>query len=294
MLAHRKPLPSPPARVVVLGASGIIGRALAARLTAESIPVLALGSADVDLLGDGAEARLAGLLRAEDALVMLAALTPEKGRDIATLMRNLDMGEAVCAALGRSACAQVIYVSSDAVYPPGPGLVSESTPADPPDLYGAMHRTREAMFASAVARERLAIARVTMVLAAGDTHGSYGANRFRRQARETGRIALAGKGEETRDQIYLGDLVELIRLMLVHRSHGLVNAASGTSLSFLEVARLVAAQFEPNAEIAFTPRSVPVTHRHYDITAVRRAFPRFRFTPHGEAIARVHREESGR
>ena len=44
-------------------------------------------------------------------------------------------------------------------------------------------------------------------------------------------------------------------------------------------------------EIVFTPRTMPVTHRHYDITATRRAFPTFRFTAHADAIARVHRAE---
>ncbi|MFI4987214.1 MAG: NAD-dependent epimerase/dehydratase family protein [Alphaproteobacteria bacterium] len=292
MLEHRNKAPVPPSRVVVLGARGIIGRALTRVLAREAVPLLALSSADIDLLDAGAAERLAGLLRADDAVVMLAALTPDKGRDIATLMRNLRMGEAVCAALAQAACDQVIYVSTDAVYRTGPELITERTPADPPELYGAMHRTRETMFAATVAAGHLAIPRVTMVLAAGDTHGSYGANRFRRQAREAGKITLGGEGEETRDQIYLGDLVELIRLMLVHRSHGVLNAVSGVSPSFLEVARLVAAQFEPRPEIVFTPRTAPISHRHYDITALRRAFPRFRLTPHGEAIARVHREET--
>jgi len=101
----------------------------------------------------------------------------------------------------------------------------------------------------------------------------------------------AGAGEETRDLIYLEDLVALVRLVLARRSHGLLNAASGVSLSFLEVARLVAAQFAAKPEIVFAPRTQPVTHRHFDITALRLAFPAFGFTPIAHAIANVHRAE---
>jgi len=291
MLEHRNANPALPKRVVVLGARGVIGKALVARLKAESAALLALSSSDIDLLDEAAAERLRGLLRADDALVVLAALTPDKGRDIATFMRNLCMGEAVAKALGGGGCDQVIYLSTDAVYRLGPHLITEAAPADPPDLYGAMHKAREVMLASVVEPARLAILRATMVLAPYDTHGSYGANRFRRQARESGKITLSGRGEETRDLIYLDDLTSLIRSVLAHRSHGLLNAASGVSLSFLEVARLVAAQFADRPEIVFTPRTVPITHRHYDITATRRAFPTFRFTAHADAIARVHRAE---
>jgi nucleoside-diphosphate-sugar epimerase len=291
MLEHRNASPAAPKRVVVLGARGIIGRALVARLEAEAVPHLALASTDVDLLDPAAAERLKARLSADDALVVLAALTPDKGRDIATLMKNLRMGEAVAAALAGGACDQVIYVSSDAVYPMGPALITEGTPADPADLYGVMHKAREVMLAAAVKPERLAVLRVTMVLAAHDTHGSYGANRFRRQARESGKITLSGQGEETRDLICLDDLTALIHMMLVRRCRGLLNAATGVSLSFLEVARLVAAQFATQPEIVFTPRNQPITHRHFDITALRRAFPAFRLTAHADAIARVHRAE---
>ena len=291
MLAHRNEAPAPPKRVVVLGARGIIGRALVASLEADEVPFLALSSADLDLLAGGAAERLRARLHPEDALVVLSALTPDKGRDIATLMKNLRMGEAVAAALASGGCEQALYLSSDAVYPMGPALITERTPADPPELYGIMHKAREVMLASAVKPERLAVLRATMVLAPNDTHGSYGANRFRKEARTSGRITLGGEGEETRDMIYLDDLAGLLHLVMLNRSCGILNAVSGVSLTFHEVARLVAAQFETPPEIVFTPRTTPITHRHYDITATRRAFPAFRFTPHAEAIARVHRAE---
>jgi nucleoside-diphosphate-sugar epimerase len=291
-LEHRQNPPAEPARVVVLGSRGFIGAALVRDLQAAGIPTLAVASADLDLSAPDAAAALTALLRPEDTVVFLSALTPDKGRDIATSMRNLRMGEAVAAALQAQPVAHLVYISSDAVYPFESGLVSEATPAAPTDLYGAMHRTRELMMQQAF-KGPLAVLRPTLVYGAADTHNSYGANRFRRMAQKDGKIVLGGKGEETRDHVLIDDLVAMIREVLRHRSHGTLNLVTGQSVTFDELARLVAGLFSPAAEVVHTPRQSPVTHRHFDSAARRRAFPEFRFTPLADGLRKVHREAIG-
>ena len=280
-----------PARVVILGARGFIGRALAAKLAAAGQPHLVIGSADIDLTAEGAAKALAARLRPDDALVMLSAVTPDKGRDVDVSLRNLAMGRNVCAALAETPCAHVVYISSDAVYPFITGLVSERTPAAPMDLYGSMHRMRELMLEAGV-KAPLAILRPTMVYGADDTHNSYGPNRFRRQASNDGKITLGGGGEETRDNIYIDDAVRLIELTLLHRASGKLNLASGHSLSAHALATLVAGHFPTPVEIVATPRTMPVTHRSFDITACRKAFPTFAFTPLETGLAATHRSAS--
>lgn len=276
-----------PARVVVLGARGVIGKALTATLEQAGIPVLPLSSADMDLLADDAAQRLSDLLKADDALVVLSALTPDKGRDTQTLMKNLRMADAVCTALRRSPCAHVVYMSSDAVYPFASGLVSEESPAAPTDLYGSMHRLREIMFTEACGSTPLACLRCTMVLADEDTHNSYGPNRFRRQAAAEGRIVLGGGGEETRDHVAVGDVARLIIEILQHRGAGILNLASGKSYSFRDVADMVADAMTPRPEVVLTERRSPATHRHFDTALLRRNFPEFRFTALDAAIQAV-------
>ena len=202
MFDHGMAEPRAPERTVVLGAGGFIGRALAGRLADDGWPVLAVGSGEFDLARPDAAHRLAEILRADDAVVMLSALTPDKGRGIGTFMANLRMAEAVSAELDQRPVAHVVYVSSDAVYPFGEVAVDESIPAAPTDLYGAMHRARELMLADAV-EAPLAVLRPTLVYGAADTHNSYGPNRFRRMARADGAIRLFGAGEETRDHIHV-------------------------------------------------------------------------------------------
>lgn len=263
-----------PNRVVLIGAGGFVGRVLQGWLDAKAIQTLALTSRTLDLLSPDAGERLRALLDTGDAVVMLSALTPDRGRDVATFQRNIAMAETVCSALRAQPVAHVVYVSSDAVYAMQTQRISEETPAAPEDLYGLMHRARELMFRQAVAGHPLAILRPTMIVGLEDTHDSYGPNRFRRLAMETGCITLGGQGEETRDHIFVDDVATLIGRMLLRRSEGLLNAVTGTSWSFAQVAELVASHVG-KADVLFSPRSQPVTHRSFDASAIFQAFPDF-------------------
>jgi nucleoside-diphosphate-sugar epimerase len=293
MITHQNPSPRPVERVVLLGARGFIGAAIRRQLDAKRIPVLALTSADLDLSNASAADKLAATLKATDAVVMLAALTPDKGRDIATLMKNLAMMQGTCAAIEKVGCAHFVYFSSDAVYDSAVSRVSEDTPASPQDLYGAMHYTREIMGRSLI-KIPLLVLRPTLVYGLDDTHNSYGPNRFRRAAQRDGKITLFGGGEETRDHIHVDDLAALTVRCLLHRSTGTLNAVTGTSHPFYEVAETVARQFKNAIEIVKTPRANPISYRYYDVTNTIKAFPDISFVPLEDGVARVHREMLGK
>jgi UDP-glucose 4-epimerase len=283
-LSHIYDAPRKPARLVVLGAGGFLGGRLLKACEAAGIEAAALGSRDIDLGDAAAPARLAQHLRAKDALVFLAALTPDKGRDSGTLMRNLAMARAVVEAARNVDIAQLVYASSDAVYSFADALICEKTPAVPLDLYGAMHRTRELMLV-AEAKAPLAILRLTAIYGAGDTHNSYGPNRFLRQALKDGRIPLFGNGEETRDHLHVDDAVDLVLKVVTHGSTGLLNLATGKSETFRAVAEMIAAIAPRPIEVAPSPRQNPVTHRHFDGTNLIRAFPGTRFKPLSEGLS---------
>lgn len=287
MLTHHWEKSTKPKRIVILGANGFLSGSLARRLQADGNQVRAIGSGEIDLSADGAGNQLAERLDGDDALVIMSAITPDKGRDVAAFMTNMAMGRNICEAMASCPVAHVVYVSSDAVYPLVEGLVDEESPAAPTDLYGVMHRAREIMIDGTVACP-YAIVRPTMVLGAGDTHNSYGPNRFRRQAAAEAKIVLGGGGEETRDHIFVDDAVALLELILCHRSAGILNLVTGRSISFFDLAKLVASHFTPAAEVITTERKFPITHRHFDAVAVHKAFPGFHFTSLEDAIAGVN------
>ena len=292
MITHQNAQAQKPARIVLLGARGFIGAAIRRQIEAQRIPVIAPASAELNLIEAAAAHKLAAMIKPTDAVVMLAALTPDKGRDIATLMKNLAMMQNVCAALEKTVCAHLVYFSSDAVYNTAVGRVTENTPASPQDLYGAMHCTREIM-ARSLAKVPVLVLRPALVYGLDDTHNSYGPNRFRRAAQKDGRIMLFGSGEETRDHIHVDDVAALAVRCLLRKSTGTLNAATGISKSFYEVAEIAARQFGSSIEIITTPRASPITHRHYDVTSAIKAFPDFRCMALEHGVARVHRQMMG-
>ena len=62
MLEHLNASPQPPRRVVVVGAAGFIGNAIAARMERYGVPVLRIARAQVDLSAAGAGPKLAAAL----------------------------------------------------------------------------------------------------------------------------------------------------------------------------------------------------------------------------------------
>lgn len=289
MLNHLNERPINPARVVILGARGFIGRALAEALQRARITSLPVGSVDLDLAAENAGDRLAAMLQPSDAIVLLSALTPDKGRGLQPFLANIRMAASLCHALEQVTPAHVVYFSSDSVYPMRGSVISEQSCAEPEDLYGMMHLAREMMVRSAT-KAPVAILRTTLVYGAADTHNSYGPNRLRRMARKDGKVMLFGQGEEPRDHILVDDVAALTVLSLRHRSAGTLNLATGQSISYAELAKKVAALFDKPIEIVGTARQTPISHRHFDITDLRKAFPAFVFTPLEEGLAKAHRE----
>ncbi len=293
MLEHLNRSAAAPSRVVIIGAGGFVGGAIVRQLAISDIATLPLTRRDIDLLAPGAPGKLRARLQPTDSVVFISAIAPAKTG--AMLMQNLRMAEAVCEALSEVPPAHLLYVSSDAVYADDANPVTERSPAAPSTLHGMMHAARELMLRAASAAPA-AMLRPTLIYGAADPHNGYGPNRFRRQAAKGEAITIFGDGEERRDHVLVDDVARLTVLMLQHRSIGALNAVTGRSVSFHDVARLVAARFSPPAQVLSVPRPGPgphLTHRHFDITDCLKAFPGFRYTDIADGIALVHRETMG-
>lgn len=292
MLDHRLAKPALPPCTVVLGA-GFLGGAAADAIEAAGGRVERIGRAQVDLLADGAFEFLAEQLRPDDVLVVASAEAPCK--DGGMLARNIAMMNTVVAALKRQPVAHVIYVSSDAVYRDKAEPLTETDCAEPGSLQGVMHLARERMLLDESGLP-VGILRPTLVYGAKDPHNGYGPNRFRRLALDGKDITLVGDGEERRDHILVEDVGELIRRMVMHRSAGVLNAATGEVHSFREVAEMIAARVRMRIMIKGTERVGGMPHngyRSFNPSATFYAFPDFRYTPLAEGLAKVHRHVTG-
>lgn len=294
MLHHGFASEQAPARVVVLGAGGFVGAAICRRLKARGVSVLELGRGQVDLLVPTASETLAGHLQPDDALVAVSAIAPVK--TMAMLRDNMTMIEAMAGALKARPVAHVLNIGSDAVFADKDGALDEASCRAPGNLHGIMHLTREVMLADAVGEASFATLRPTLIYGVDDPHNGYGPNRFRRLAAKGQPIKLFGEGEERRDHVWVEDVAELAARIVMHRSSGSLNAATGTVISFREIAEAISGMAAKPVPIEGSPRSGPLPHngyRPFDPSATAKAFPDFAYTQPLDGFAKVQAELKG-
>lgn len=292
MLEHLNPTPAAPARVVIMGAAGFVGGAIAKRVARDGVPVLALGRKEVDLCAEGAAAKLASLLRPDDAFVAVSARAPCKNADM--FVENAVIAAAMAGALAKSPVAHVLNIGSDAIYADSADPLTETSCASPDSLHGAMHLAREVILKSAGKAPFVSL-RPTLVYGAGDPHNGYGPNRFRRLALRGEDIVLFGNGEERRDHVFVDDVAELAARVLHRRSSGMLNVATGEVRSFRDIAEHAQKLAGKSGTIRSTPRSGPLPHngyRPFGIAAVKKSFADFRFTLFDEGYARSFADEN--
>ncbi len=282
MLKHLQIENKKPERVVVLGSQGFVGNHSMRRLKQDGINVFGISKNEINLLHADAEEKLLATLQTNDTLVIISAIAPCKNRE--TLIDNLKMMEVVCKVIEKISLSQIIYISSDAVYHEDINLVTEQAATAPASFHGMMHSCRELMLKQAVKKIPLAILRPSLLYGLEDPHNSYGPNRFRRLAEKNENIILFGQGEEKRDHVFIEDAAHIISLVACHRSEGILNIATGTSIAFKQVAEEIKLVINTVSEIQTTSQNNPVIHRHFDATACYQAFPAFRYLSFSQGL----------
>lgn len=289
MLVHQHAQEVSPSRVVVMGAHGFVGSAITRALRLRNIPVLPLSKQDVDLLSADARERLSAQLRPTDSFVAVSAIAPVKTPPM--LRENIRMIEVLAEALKASPVAHILNIGSDAIYADSSEPLHEASCTGATSLHGVMHLTRHLLLKEAAAQTPFAALRPTLIYGSDDPHNGYGPNRFRRLAAEGKEIVLFGEGEERRDQVLIDDVAELAVRILLRRSSGILNAATGTVVSFRECAEQIGALFPTPPSILPSPRVGPMPHdgyRAFSPKATSTAFADFHYVQPSEGFARVH------
>lgn len=265
----------PKGRRVVLGANGFIGK----HLMAACPNFLGLTRKDVDLSEETAGNRLAGLLQDEDTLFFLSAITPDKGRDAESFMKNCRMAGALDIAMKQVKLGRLIYISSDAVFSENLPPITEETPACPNTLYGTMHLAREQICESAVARHGtpFLVVRPCALYGPGDTHQSYGPNRFLGSARREKLIRLFGEGEDLRPHLHIRDFVSILVGLDEKKAEGVFHAIPSASVTFREIADLICRRI-PEVKIEKLPIASPPTTKRYCADKILSFLPQIKFT----------------
>jgi nucleoside-diphosphate-sugar epimerase len=269
-----------PRRVVILGASGFLGRAVQDELARAGVEVVAHSSKTLDLTRPEAGEVLAGQLDPGTALVFASALTPDRGQTLDTYTANVAMAATVARALERQP-APCVYISSDAVYGFDVNPVTEETAVAPGGYYALAKYTGEKLLEYVAAGKgfRLLSLRVAAVFGPGDPHGSYGPNGFARSLARDRSIRVFGQGEEERDHVHVDDVARFTVALMRAGVSGVFNIATGRSRSFAQVIESIRKLVPYEVAVTNAPRQSPITHRSYDIARLDQAVPGFPFTP---------------
>ena len=268
-----------PRRVVVLGASGFLGRAVQGELARASVEVVAHSSKTLDLTRPEAAEMLAGQLDPGTTLVFASALTPDRGQTLDTYTANVAMAATVARALERQP-APCVYISSDAVYGFDVNPVTEETAVTPGGYYALGKYTGEKLLEYAAGAKGFALLslRVAAAFGPGDPHGSYGPNGFARSLARDRSIRIFGQGEEERDHVHVDDVARLAVALMRAGANGVFNIATGRSRSFAQVIEAIRKLVPYEVAVTNAPRKSPITHRSYDIARLDQAVPGFPFT----------------
>ncbi len=273
-------------RVVVLGASGFLGKAISTQLVSNGADVHGFSSKTLNLTDRAAFGALDALAGSETTLIFASAVTPDKGRTVDALDANLQMAMNVGRYLEGHPFGKVVYVSSDAVYPMSDDVVTEASAVEPADFYALAKYAGERVLANVcgAAKIPLVIVRPTGVYGPGDTHNSYGPNRFISQIENDGKLTMFGEGDDIRDHVYLDDAAAAVVGLTAGDATGVFNVASGESRTFGSVAEQLQALSPVPFELVKLPKSGGTSRRDFDIGRLRAALPGLTLTPFADGL----------
>tara|TARA_B100000686_G_scaffold204229_1_gene211072 strand:- start:28040 stop:28906 length:867 start_codon:yes stop_codon:yes gene_type:complete len=275
-------------KIIILGSSGFIGKAISDELRKTNKNFLGFSSTDINLLLEESILKLNNQLIEGDIVIFVSALAPCKDQEM--YKKNIMMINNFFSLIELKKIKHFLYISSDAVYEDSKNLISENNKKSIDNFHAKMHVDREKIITSYCYNEdiNLTIVRPTLVYGPGDTHNGYGPNKFIRDINSKKNIILFGKGEEKRDHIYICDLVNIIIEILEKNIYGSYTLATGKVISFYEIAKIVCNLKDISYDnIEFSERIGPMPHngyRAFDISKIKSKISNFSFTDLDEAL----------
>ena len=225
-------------RNYILGKNGFVAKEIKKYFKQKNEKGYFIGSKDIDLTQKKFKKKIN--IKPNANIIFLSAITPDKGKDLFTFDKNLSMLINFINQVSLKNISKFIYISSDAIYSLKNKKISDTTKPNPDDLYGLMHLTRENILKKVIDSKKLLILRPTIIYGRGDTHNSYGPNRFINYIKKKQKIKLFGVGGDIRDHLYIDDLVKIIYKSCYKKNlYGEFIVASQQSFSFLDVAKKI-------------------------------------------------------
>jgi len=258
-------------KYLIFGSNGFLANALKNKLKDKIKNFQFISKEDIDLTKLTSSKKLLKF-KSTYNVVFFSTITPDKGKDHNAFIKNILMINNFFKFFDVKKINHFTYISSDAVYNTNKKIISENTFPQPNDLYGWMHLTREKIISGKILNKNLLILRLTMVYGKGDTHNSYGPNRFLRELKKDNKITLFGKGLDERDFVFVDDVIKIIIKSFNTKFYGIYNIASGFSYSFYQIAKLIFRVNLDKENIFYIKNNNFITKRKFNINKLVKDF----------------------
>lgn len=267
---------------IIFGASGFIGSHLFKSLKSLDSQVVGFSSKDLNLANEQCLIQLEKILDLNTIIFFCSSLTREKGDNLSTFEKNFKMAKHLAQVLERKKIKKCLFLSSTDIYGlPEKLPINEKTPPNPQTHYGASKYISEKIleFACQVSQVQLICLRFSGVYGPGQKNLGYGLNYFLDSILNQKNVSIWGEGEELRDPIYVKDLAQIISELSFSNFSGVINIASGDSLSFKEQLSLLKKIVPFKFDVKKKTRTKKSFDQIFDISLLKALLPHFEFTP---------------
>lgn len=223
--------------IVILGSTGFIGKSLCNYFFQNNIPYLGVSSKEIDLVNKSSTNKLLSLLEKDTILIFVASITREKGDNVENMMKNINMAQNVALAILTKPVKKIVFISSIDVYGNLLEKITEKAPLDPSSFYGISKLASEMILqkVSSTVNIPILILRLGGIFGTGQSSKKYGPNSFITEALKNHSLTIYGDGKELRDLVFINDLVAIMSQLSLNDHFGIINIASGKSVSFMQI-----------------------------------------------------------
>ncbi len=279
----------PGEQFLLIGKNGYIGRQLTALLRGFGAEVTAVGSDDCNLL-DAEQTRrfFQKLPSARYSVLFLAVINKSRANDYEAFKSNLALLENFVSAMQGHQVAHWSFFSSVDVYGNHPKVpITEESPIEPDTWYGLAKYSGEFLVRQALPGAAAAFLRLPGIYGGFDPARIVVDRLIDKVVRE-GVVTLHGDGSVQRDFVHAADLAKIVVSLAQQRFAGLLNIATGNSMSMRELVNCICQEFNPKCRVVFAPAS---SERNFslcfDVSRLRTAVPDFRPMSFSDGLGKV-------
>ena len=282
--------------IVVLGASGFIGKHIANKFKKENYPTKTSSRKELDLLKHSSILKLSKLLHTNTILIIASSVVREYGDTVENMLKNIKMCINISEALKLKPIQKCVFLSSCDVYENTNLPITENTTLCPRTYYAIGKITCEYILKSITQHKKipLLILRFPGVYGPNQNIKKYGPSGFIYSILNDDFVKIWGDGEEKRDFVYVKDISSIIFELATGKISGAINLATGKNYTFMEVIKIIEKIHTKQIKIIRITRTASSFNMQFNVENLKKILPHFRFSSIEQALRETYFETASR